>query len=154
MRLTLYTDYAVRVMIYLAENNGRLCSIGEIARAYQISHNPLMKVVHALVTGGFAASVRGRNGGIRLGQPAHEITIGSIVRYMEEGFEMADCAACGIAPGCGLRGLLGRAVSAFLAVLDAASLADLEHQRDLLSGIWRSSVPEHSHRSTKLPVQR
>lgn len=143
MRLTLHTDYALRVMIYLAENRGRLCSIGEVSRAYGVSHNPLMKIVHTLVKGGFIASVRGRNGGIRLARPASEITVGSIVRHMEDGFEMADCSGCVVAPVCGLTGLLGQAVAAFLAVLDAVSLADLHHRPALLSSLRPSRVAEH-----------
>lgn len=144
MRLTLHTDYALRVMIYLTEHRERLCSIGEVSRAYAISHNPLMKIVHTLVKGGFVASVRGRNGGIRLARPASEIKVGSIVRHMEDGFEMAECSGCVIAPGCGLTGLLGQAVAAFIAVLDAASLADLHHRPTLLSSLWQSRIAKHS----------
>ncbi|GHA33298.1 HTH-type transcriptional regulator NsrR [Devosia pacifica] len=139
MRLTLQTDYALRVAIYLAEHPDRLCSISEIARAYGISHNHLMKVAHGLGKAGFVASVRGRNGGLRLARPASEITVGAIVREMEDGFTLVDCASCIISPLCGLRGLLGQATSAFLAVLDACSLADLHNDRTnvlaLLTGV-------------------
>ena|SRR5690606_18082283 len=153
MRLTLHTDYALRVMIYLAGNQGQLSSIGQIARAYAISHNPLMKIVHRLVKGGLVESVRGRNGGIRLAHPASEISVGTIVRHMEDGFEMANCAECSIASGCGLRGLLGQAVAAFLAVLDAASLADLNHDPDLLPGLWRLGNSERSDSGAELPAR-
>lgn len=136
MRLTLHTDYALRVMLYLTENDERLCSIGEISRAYGISHNHLMKVVHGLGKGGFVSSVRGRAGGIQLARPADEITVGSVVRHMEDGFEVVDCSTCVIASGCGLRGLLGRATAAFLAVLDDCRLTDLAHGPHLLSTLW------------------
>ena len=127
MRLTLHTDYALRVMIFLTQHSDRLCSISEIARAYGISQNHLMKVAHALVKAEFVASVRGRNGGLRLARPADEISVGDIVRQTEDGFDLVDCGVCVVARGCGLRGLLGKATGAFLAVLDSCSLADLEH---------------------------
>lgn len=137
MRLTLHTDYAVRVMIYLAENPDRLCSISEISTAYEISHNHLMKVAHALVKGGFIKSVRGRSGGLMLARPAKDITVGEIVRQTEEGFDLVDCASCVITSGCGLKGLLGKATAAFLSVLDGCSLADLNHGPVALSQLWR-----------------
>ena len=127
MRLTLHTDYALRVMVFLTQHPDRLCSISEIARAYGISQNHLMKVAHALVKAGFVASVRGRNGGLRLARPAQEISVGALVRFTEDGFDLVDCGVCVMARGCGLRGLLGKATGAFLAVLDNCSLAELEH---------------------------
>lgn len=125
MRLTLHTDYALRLMIYLSENPERHCSISEVSRAYGISHNHLMKVAHGLVKAGFVTSVRGRTGGLLLARPANEIAVGAIVRQTEEGFDLVDCSTCIIAPGCGLKGLLGQATGAFLAVLDSCTLADL-----------------------------
>lgn len=142
MRLTLHTDYALRVMIYLAEHHERLCSIGEISRAYAISHNPMMKIVHSLGKGGFLVSVRGRNGGIKLARSADNITMGAIVRFMEGPFEMADCGSCIIAPGCGFKGVLGRAVGAFLDVLDATSLTDLAHGPVPLAQLWQPGLSE------------
>lgn len=127
MRLTLHTDYALRVMIYLAEHGERLCSIAEISSAYNISHNHLMKVAHALAKADFVVAVRGRNGGLKLARPPEEITVGAIVRKFEDGLELVDCSACVIAPGCGLRGLVGKAMAAFLAVLEDCSLAQLSH---------------------------
>ena len=127
MRLTLHTDYALRVMIFLTQHPDRLCSISEMARAYGISQNHLMKVAHALVKAEFVASVRGRNGGLRLARPAQQISVGAVVRQMEDGFDLVDCSVCVVAHGCGLRGLLGKATGAFLAVLDSCTLADLDH---------------------------
>ncbi|MBW7935346.1 MAG: Rrf2 family transcriptional regulator, partial [Gemmatimonadaceae bacterium] len=83
MRLTRYTDYAVRVLMHLAVHPERLCSIGEIADAYAVSRNHLMKIVNDLVNTGYVASERGRLGGIRLSRPAAEIRIGELVRHTE-----------------------------------------------------------------------
>ena len=129
MRLTRYTDYAMRVLIHLAAHPERLCSIAEISRAYGISQNHLMKVVNDLARKGFIASVRGRSGGIRLGRPAEEINVGAVVRHTEEGFDLADCTSCVIAPACGLNGMLNRALSAFMGVLDRYTLADLSTRK-------------------------
>lgn len=125
MRLTRYTDYALRVLLYLGARPDRLCSIGEIARSYDISQNHLMKVVNDLANAGYVASVRGRSGGVRLGRPPAEINIGQVVRHTEDGFEVVDCGTCIIAPVCGLTHVLGDAVNAFLGVLDGYTLADL-----------------------------
>lgn len=128
MRLTRYSDYALRVLIYLSSRPERLCSIAEIARAYGISHNHLMKVVLELGRAGFVSTVRGRSGGIRLARPASEIIVGHVVRSTEDGFDLADCRNCGLAPACGMTSVLNEAVEAFLAVLDRYSFADLPKQ--------------------------
>jgi Rrf2 family nitric oxide-sensitive transcriptional repressor len=129
VRLTRYTDYALRVLMHLAAKPDRLSSIGEIARSYAISQNHLMKVVHDLRQQGYVDAVRGRSGGIRLGRPASEIVIGEVVRHTEEGFELVDCGSCLIARACGLTGVLGEALRAFMAVLDRHTLADLVQDR-------------------------
>ena len=129
MRLTRYTDYALRVLLYLGARPDRLCSIGEIARAYGISQNHLMKVVNDLAQAGYVASVRGRSGGIRLGRAPEAINIGAVVRHTEDGFQVVDCATCVIAPVCGLTGALDDAVRAFLGVLDSYTLGDLMNRR-------------------------
>lgn len=136
MRLTRYTDYALRVLLYVAAKPDALCSIGEIARAYGISQNHLMKVVNDLANAGYVATVRGRSGGVRLGRPAAEINIGEVVRHTEDGFEVVDCATCVIAPVCGLSRALDEAVRAFLAVLDSYTLGDLMARRADLSAIF------------------
>jgi len=125
MKLTRYTDYALRVLLHLTAHRDRLCSIAEISRAYGISENHLMKVVHDLGKGGFVATSRGRGGGLRLGRPAETIGVGEVVRYAEDGFALVDCDNCIISPLCRLSGVLGEAMAAFLAVLDRYSLADL-----------------------------
>ncbi|MBB5687016.1 RrF2 family transcriptional regulator [Sphingobium boeckii] len=125
MRLTLHTDYALRVLIYLAAHEGQRCSIPAIAQGYDISRNHLMKVVHVLGRGGFIKTVRGRGGGFQLARPASEINIGAVVRHTETDLRIADCGACVIGGSCGLTGVLGQAVAGFLQVLDGFSLADI-----------------------------
>lgn len=125
MRLTRYTDYAIRVLLYLGRQPGRLRPIGEIARAYGISQNHLMKVVNDLVNAGYLESVRGRNGGIRLARPADAINIGAVVRHTEDDFDLVGCGRCIIGSACGLTDALDEAVDAFMTVLDRYSLADI-----------------------------
>ncbi|WOK38107.1 Rrf2 family transcriptional regulator [Sphingomonas sp. C3-2] len=129
MRLTLFTDYSMRVLLYLGARPDRLCSIAEIARGYAISQNHLMKVVNELVRSGYVESVRGRSGGVRLALAPETINIGAVVRHTEDGFDLVDCGGCTIAPACGLTGILREAVGAFLGVLDRYTLADLLGRR-------------------------
>jgi Rrf2 family nitric oxide-sensitive transcriptional repressor len=125
MRLTRYTDYSLRVLIHLALHDDRICSIGEIARTYDVSQNHLMKVVNALARDGFIATIRGRTGGMRLARPANAISVGEVVRRTEEGFQLADCSGCTLSPACGLTGVLAEGVAAMLKVFDAYTIADL-----------------------------
>jgi len=129
VKLTRYTDYALRVLMHLAARPDRLASISEIARGYGISQNHLMKVVHDLRKAGYLTAVRGRSGGIRLARPPSEINVGAVVRHTEEGFDLVDCGSCIIARACGLTGVLTEAVRAFLDVLDRHTLADLVDSR-------------------------
>lgn len=130
MRLTRYTDFAMRVLLYLGRQPERLSSIAEIARAYAISQNHLMKVVNDLVNAGYLESVRGRHGGIRLARPPSEINVGALIRHTEDSFDLVDCGSCLIAPACGLSSVLDEALLAFLRVLDGYSLADVLARRD------------------------
>lgn len=132
MRFTRYTDYSLRVLIHLALHDGRLCSIGEISRTYDVSHNHLMKVVNALARDGFIETVRGRSGGMRLARPADRITVGEVVRRTEEGFELADCSGCALSPACGLTGVLAEDMQAMMAVFDSYTIADLLTDRDVM----------------------
>ncbi len=142
MKLTRYTDYALRVLMHLAARPERLSSIAEIARAYGISHNHLMKVVHDLRKEGYVAAVRGRSGGFRLGRPAAEINVGAVVRHTEEGFDLVECGSCLIAPACGLTGVLNEALRAFMATLDGYSLADLVASRaEALAALFAAPRP-------------
>ena len=124
MRLTRYTDFALRVLLYLGRVPDRLASIPEIARAYGVSQSHMMKVVSDLVSAGYLESVRGRNGGIRLARSPAAIMIGPLVRHTEADFDLVECGACLVAPACGLTSMFDEALAAFMAVLDSYSLAD------------------------------
>lgn len=131
MKLTLYTDYSLRVLIYLASKKEQERSnIQEIANAYQISKNHLMKVTHELGKMGIIETVRGRNGGIRLAKRPEEINIGTIVRKTEEDFHLVECFdpennQCVITPVCGLKHVLHKALEAYFSILDEYTLKDL-----------------------------
>lgn len=129
MHLTAYSDYAMRALLYLGARTDRLCSTAEIARAYGISQNHLVKVVHDLRRAGYIASVRGRLGGLRLAMPAEDINVGTVIRHTENDFQLVDCPGCLIGPVCGLSGAFDEAVAAFLKVLDSYTLADLLTRR-------------------------
>ncbi|MDT1060867.1 Rrf2 family transcriptional regulator [Paracoccus sp. CPCC 101403] len=129
MKLTQYTDYAMRALLYLGREPERLSSIAEIAKAYGISQNHLMKVINDLVNAGYLNSVRGRNGGVRLARKPSEINVGALIRHTEDSFDLVGCGSCIIAPACGLTSVLGEALEAFLAVLDRYSLADVLARR-------------------------
>lgn len=131
MRLTNYTDYSLRVLIYLAAKpKDERSNISEIAEAYDISRNHLSKVIHELGKCGFILTIRGRGGGIQLAVPPEEINIGKVVRQIEEDFQLVECFAdgpstCVISPVCGLKHVLNRALNAYLSVLDEYTLADI-----------------------------
>jgi Rrf2 family nitric oxide-sensitive transcriptional repressor len=147
MRLTRYTDYSMRVLMYLATHPDRICTIPEMARAYGISQNHLMKVVHQLGKAGYVTGVRGRYGGVKLARPAKTINVGTVIRYSEtqlgaEGLAMLDCPVCPIAPACGLTGVVDEALAAFFAILERYTLADLVAQRtSALLEIFVAKVP-------------
>jgi len=129
MRLSLHADYALRTLMYLAVHDGHR-SIGEIAGAYGISKNHLMKVAQRLVAEGFIEAVRGRTGGLRLAQAADQVNVGRVVRTMEETGSFVECFepstnTCVITPACQLRHALAGALEAFFRHLDRYSLADL-----------------------------
>src|SRR5579884_2947463 len=120
MRLTLYTDYALRVLMHVAIAEGALTTINDIAKTFNVSKQHLMKVVHQLGRKGYLDTVQGRGGGIRLRRPAGDIVVGQVVRDMEArlDFVACDCA-------CELRDMFDDATEAFLAVLDRHTVADL-----------------------------
>ena len=130
MRLTTFSDYTFRVLIYLGSAPQELATIADIASAYRISENHLMKVVHYLAQLGYVETVRGKGGGMRLARPPSSINVGEVLRATEDGFELVECmgegeSGCRIARACALKGALGEAVEAFLAVLDRYTVADL-----------------------------
>lgn len=130
MRITQYTDYSLRVLIFLGlKGEGELATIGEVAARYGISRNHLMKVVQELNTKGYLLASRGKGGGLQLSRPAEEINVGALVRDMEQDMALVECfsaeANCVISPACQLKVALRKALEAFLQVLDSYSLADL-----------------------------
>ena len=130
MRLTLHTDYALRMLMLLALEPEELHTIASVAQRYRISRNHLMKVAQTLIQAGFVASVRGRHGGLKLGMDPAAIRIGAVVRATEDGFAMVECFdrrrnTCVVTPACSLRKPMDEAVQAFLDVLDKTSLADV-----------------------------
>ena len=130
MRLTVYTDYSLRLLIYATLKPDGLVNISDVADAYGISRSHLTKVVHQLGIAGFLETVRGKGGGLRLARPPAAIRIGDVVRCTEPDMALTPCfqaddASCPIAPACFLRTALQEACDAFLGVLDRYTLADL-----------------------------
>jgi len=134
MRLTKQTNYAVRIMMYCAANGDRLSRIPEIARAYNVSELFLFKILQPLHKAGLVETMRGRNGGVRLGRPATDITLFDVVRVTEDSFSMAECfddnaADCPLIDSCGLNSALRRALNAFFDVLSEYTIDDLVKAR-------------------------
>lgn len=128
MYLTQHTDYGLRVLIYIAINDDALVNISTIAKAYDISKSHLMKVVTALVKGGFLESIRGKGGGLKLAVPPDKINIGAVIRHLEP-VQLVECMSdnneCIIAPSCRLAGILSGGIKALFNYLDGFTLADL-----------------------------
>jgi Rrf2 family nitric oxide-sensitive transcriptional repressor len=125
MRLTTFSDYTLRTLMYLALHPDRFVTIAEIAAAYRISANHLMKVTQHLAGSGDVITLRGQHGGLRLARPVNEIRVGAVIRRSETDMRLVPCPTCRIQPACVLPGVLDRAVTAFMAVLDEYSMADL-----------------------------
>jgi Rrf2 family transcriptional regulator, nitric oxide-sensitive transcriptional repressor len=140
MQLTRYTDYSIRVLTHLSIFPDRLCCIADIAKAYRISQSHLMKVVQDLGQSGYVQTVRGRNGGIRLGRPAADINLGALVRHTEKHFDVVDCPSCLIAPACQMTNVFAQATRAFLAVLDRYTLADMMSRRNQLHRLFSGTM--------------
>lgn len=139
MRLTTFSDYSLRVLIYLATDADRRATIAEIAQAFGISENHLMKVVHFLGRGGWLRNVRGRGGGLELARPPGDIRVGAVVRASEthlpaECFDRAT-NRCVITPVCKLKHALAEASAAFYGTLDRYTLADIAGNRRALAKI-------------------
>lgn len=130
MKLTKQTDYAFRILMFCAASGDSLSRVADIARVYGASEPFLFKILHPLVEGGIVHTVRGRNGGIRLARPAHEITLADVVKLTEDNFTMAECfdlddADCPLIENCRLTSALREALDAFLGVLDKYTIDDL-----------------------------
>ncbi|MFE7062998.1 Rrf2 family transcriptional regulator [Sutcliffiella sp. NPDC057660] len=141
MKLTMYTDYSLRVLIYLASvpSSEKLVQIKDIADSYGISKNHLMKVIFHLGKLGYIETIRGRNGGLKLAVSPKNIKIGAVVRNTEEDFHIVECfqdhQTCILSPACKLKGALHQATQAFLSVLDQYSLEDLASNKEQLSSL-------------------
>jgi len=139
MRLTTYTDYALRTLMYLAVNRERLVTIQDIASLHSISKNHLTKVVHHLGQLGLVVTIRGRNGGLKLGHEPADIVIGAVVRQTETDFHMAECFHrennhCVFASACVLEDALGEATAAYLKVLDGLTLEQVVRKTGVRAG--------------------
>lgn len=149
MRLTTFSDYSLRVLMYLALDRSRLATIPEISAAYGISQNHLMKVVHQLARGGVIESVRGKGGGLRLAHAPEAIRIGAVVRAAEGGAPIVECLSgkpggCRIAPACKLTRVLKGAFDALYEYLDRYTLADLMVNRRAIASILVTRSPERA----------
>jgi len=134
VRLTVHTDYALRLLMYLALKDDGLATIAEVADSYGVSKNHLMKVAHQLGVGGYVDTVRGRGGGLRLAKPAEKIGLGEIVRRTEPDMALVPCFKpvddpCAIRSCCVLKGALDKARRAFVEALDGYALSDLVRPR-------------------------
>ena len=129
MRLTMMTDYAMRLLMYVAQRPERLCTIAEVARAYEVSEAHLMKVTHQLGLNGWIETVRGKGGGMRLAHRPDKINLGAVVRSMESDFQLTECFGtanrCSLTGACRLNGIMQDALQNFLASFDAHTLADI-----------------------------
>jgi Rrf2 family transcriptional regulator, nitric oxide-sensitive transcriptional repressor len=129
MRLARMTDYAIRLLMYVAQRPQRLCTIAEVAAAYDISQTHLMKIANQLAQDGWLESTRGKGGGIRLARPASQIALGDVVRTMEPDFFIVECFAtghsCMLHGSCKLTGVMDGALRSFLEYLDSHTLADV-----------------------------
>lgn len=137
MHLTQFSDYSLRLALYLACHPDRVVSVDEVSRAYGISRHHLVKVVQTLTDLGVVESQRGRGGGMRLAMRPSEINVGWLIRRTEPHMNLVECFdlatnTCPIAPACGLKGALMRAQQAFLEVLDEYNLDDFQSQRPAL----------------------
>lgn len=143
MRLNLQSDYALRLLMHLAVNPDQLITISEVAKAFGISKNHLMKVAHIMSREGYIKTVRGRTGGMRLGRTAAGIGVGEVIRHMEADFALVECMpsgadGCGITPACRLKVVINEALESFWAILDQYTIRDLVENNDDLRVLLRS----------------
>jgi Rrf2 family nitric oxide-sensitive transcriptional repressor len=129
MQLTQHTDYGLRLLIVLARQGGGPISVPDFAAEQRLSYHHVAKVAQALVREGFVRSRRGRSGGVELARAPEDIRVGEVVRALERGMQIADCAGCALVADCSTSPLLGEALAAFLAVLDRTTLAEAAARR-------------------------
>ena len=160
MRLTVFTDYSLRVLLVLASRTEKLVTISDIAAAFNISHTHLMKVTHVLGKTSWIDTVRGRNGGMRLATDPRKLKLGDIVRGLEEDFALVECMGendhCALTGGCGLEVALGIAMDNFFRDLNRYSLADLVDTSPALSGLamWQPITWERTSAKSSTSTRR
>lgn len=139
MRLTQYSNYALRILMFANLHNDRLCQCQEVADTFSISKAHLVKCVHQLGQWGFIQNIRGRNGGFRLAKPAEKITVGAVIRKTEDTLDLVECFnnqtnTCRIVSVCKLNRTLMRAMNSFMDEMDKVTIKDItSNQRDLLA---------------------
>ncbi|HVZ72695.1 MAG TPA: Rrf2 family transcriptional regulator [Polyangia bacterium] len=150
MQLTLFSDYSLRIALYLAAHADRRCSVDEISRAYGVSRTHLVKVVQRLTALEIVSTTRGRGGGLRLARAPEEVNVGALVRATEPHLDLVECFdaatnTCPIDAACGLKGTLLRAKRAFLGVLDEHTLADYLPRAERLVKLWAPALRARGH---------
>ena len=145
MQLTLFSDYSLRVLLYLTMHRDRRVALSEISAAYGISQHHLVKVVQRLIGEGLIESARGRGGGLRIGREPAEINVADVVRLTEPHMNLVECFdeqtnTCPIDPACGLKQVLLRARAAFLKELEAHTLADFAPRAPALISLWKRQL--------------
>ena len=139
MKLTQYSNYALRTLMFANLHSDRLCQCQEVADAFQISKSHLVKCGHQVGRWGFVHSVRGRKGGFRLARPAHEITVGAVIRKTEDSLDLVECFSsktngCPLITGCRLNRLFTRAMAGFMGEMDRVTIEDITaNQKQLLA---------------------
>ena len=151
MRLTVYSDYSLRLLIYLAVRRDRLATISEVAGAYGISRAHLMKIAHELGRAGLITTTRGRQGGLKLAKDPEDIVLGDVIRLTEPDMALVPCFTpvsepCSILPACVLKRALAEAGAAFLDVLDGFTLAQLARPSAQLRRLLE--IPKAEQQST------
>jgi Rrf2 family transcriptional regulator, nitric oxide-sensitive transcriptional repressor len=145
MKLSTFTDYSLRLLMFLATRPGERATIAQVATAFGVSEHHLVKVAHSLGKAGWLANVRGKGGGLELAVPPEAIVIGEVVRHTEGRAVMAECFAdgneCNITPQCRLRGVLAESVAALYGVLDRHTIADVVRNRRQLETVLFDARP-------------
>jgi Rrf2 family nitric oxide-sensitive transcriptional repressor len=145
MQLTYFSDYALRLVLYLAAHPDRLVSVQEVSRAYAVSAHHMVKVSRLLIDRGIVVGVRGRRGGLRLKVPPEQLTVGGLVRMTEPHFNVVECFdtarnTCPIAPACGMKAVLSHARGAFFGVLDEHTIAEFLPRAPALLKLWKETA--------------
>jgi Rrf2 family nitric oxide-sensitive transcriptional repressor len=153
MRLSTFTDYSLRVLMFLATKPAERATIAQVAQAFGVSEHHLVKVVHSLGRAGWLANARGKGGGLQLAVAPRKIVVGDVVRHTEGRAVMAECFeegnACNITPHCHLKGVLAEAVKAFHGVLDRYTIEDLVKNRQQLAKILFFEAPSPPARRSR-----